>query len=80
MGSGSDLAQPPVPVFLRTVRVQASGPTAVAAQQRAQQQAWADTGAGAWNNTYIAHVTVASLYPTAGGWHTDMWVTIKSRH
>jgi hypothetical protein len=76
----AELAEPPIPWFLRTVLVTATGATPAQAHARAESQAMSQTGARAWHNTAVTNTTVVYTQRTAAGYETQVWVTIKSIH
>ena len=76
----AQLAEPPIPVFLRTVLVTGTGATVAAAQQAAREQAWQITQAGHYANTAIVNTVVVTIEPVAQGYQSSMWVTVKSIH
>ena len=78
--ASAELAQPPTPVFLRTVLVTGSGATPQAAQQQAFARARVQTDSVGWPGVHIANYAVVSMVPAGSLYHTQMWVTVKSIH
>jgi hypothetical protein len=78
--AAAELAEPPTPVFLRTVLVTATGATAAQAHLAAKEQAMTQTNARAWVNTAVTNTAVVYTQRTTTGYQTQVWVTVKSIH
>ena len=80
MGSGSDLAQPPEPVFIRTRLITGEAATAAASVQQALLKARVEAQAVTHLSLRVTNWTVAQTERRGEIYRSQVWVTIKSIH